>query len=65
MAAKPLIIDAAHDQLGRVFVAVDPAARYVEGKVANCRLGALLSPYADEQAARAALAAAGGKVGAE
>lgn len=38
-----------------LFVAVDPSARYVEGKPAERKFGAVFTPYRDKEAALAAL----------
>jgi hypothetical protein len=44
---------------GTLYAAVDPTARFVTPAVKEMRFASLLSPFADEAAARAALEAAG------
>lgn len=56
---KALVLEAPHPEKGRVYAAVDPAARYVSPRVCEFRFSALLSPYTSEEEARAALAEAG------
>lgn len=57
---KPRIISAEHPAHGWLFAAFDPSARFVEGKVAHSRLGAVLAPFPSEEEARAALDAVKG-----
>jgi hypothetical protein len=44
---------------GKLLAAVDPGVHHVEGRVANRKFAALLTPFKDPQSARAALEAAG------
>ncbi len=53
------IIEAAHPQLGPLYAAVDPAATYVQGQVAELRFASLLAPFKTAEDAEAALIAAG------
>jgi hypothetical protein len=46
---------------GRLFACIAPSVRFTTGKVADVRFCAFLNPFADEEAARAALVAAGGE----
>ena len=57
--ASSTIISGEHDTLGRLFAAVDPAARYVQPKVSELRFAALLTPFKSVAEAEAALVEAG------
>ena len=59
MAKSANLIAARHPEVGQLFAAVDPAARYCESKVAKMRFAALLTPFRSEADALAALTAAG------
>lgn len=57
MADRILIADGPH---GALYAGISPYVAYVTPKVADHRLTAVLAPFRDEEAARAALIAAGG-----
>ena len=48
-----------HPELGTVYAAIDPSARYTTPAVRPSRLAAVLAPFCCEEAARAALRGAG------
>jgi hypothetical protein len=49
-----------HPQRGLLWASVDATARHTGSEIAETRFGAYLKPYSCEDAARAALTAAGG-----
>jgi hypothetical protein len=49
----------ARSPAGCIFACISEGVRFTEGKVADRRLGAILTPFRDEGSARCALAAAG------
>lgn len=55
---RGVLLTAEHPTRGRLFAAVDPAARFVVPQVAETRFAARLNPFTDEADARAALDAA-------
>lgn len=57
-----LILEAEHPTEGRLFAAVAPEARFVEGGLRPGRMAALLAPFKSEELARSAIEAAGAKV---
>lgn len=59
---KAYFIEGQHPEQRRVFAAVDGEVRFVEGKVAVSRLGAMLAPFKTDEEARAAIVAAGATV---
>lgn len=62
MTGKLRVVEAEHPERGRLFAAIDPSVRFVEAAVAELRFGAFLTPFASEEAARAALEAAGASI---
>lgn len=59
MAKADRYVTGAHPELGRLWAAVDPAAHHSEGRVAELRFSAFLTPFRGVEEARAALIAAG------
>lgn len=57
------IVIARHPELGLMYAGVDPSVRFTEPGVQASRLGATLAPFPTEEAAKAALKAAGATVG--
>jgi hypothetical protein len=53
------IIPATHPTRGTLLAAVDPSARFVEGRVCGSRISAMLAPFRDDESAIAALLDAG------
>ena len=47
---------------GALWASICPSAHHVEARIAERRFGAYLAPFSDEEAARAALIAAGAQV---
>lgn len=56
---NPTVVHAKHPTLGTIFAAVDSAVRFTPPRIGDTRFGAVLTPFATEEAARAALRAAG------
>ena len=56
-AVRMIVAD--HPKRGALFAAVDPAARYVTGGVAEMRFAALLTPFTSVAEAEEALTEAG------
>jgi hypothetical protein len=56
---RPLLLAGRHPERGLLYAAADATARYTEPQVRPTRLGAMLAPFPTEEAARAALDAAG------
>lgn len=54
-----LVLVADHPERGQLFAACDPSVRFTGARVGGSRLSAVLAPYNNESAARAALVAAG------
>ena len=52
-------ITAEHPERGTLWACVDGSCVYPEGKIAERRFGAFLTPFRSEDAARAALASEG------
>jgi hypothetical protein len=48
-----------HPRRGALWAAIDPQARFTKAEVADRRFSAYLAPFTSEEAARAALGAAG------
>lgn len=57
--SKTLVLIAEHPERGRLYAVVDPASRFVEGRVCERKFAAFLAPFPDELSARQALKAAG------
>lgn len=56
------VVTAEHPETGRLYAAVDPAVRFVEGGVRDSRFAARLAPFRSAADAEAALIAAGAKM---
>jgi hypothetical protein len=57
------VLEAEHPA-GRLYAAVNDEVRFTEGAVSHSKFGASLTPFRTDDAAREALAAAGGTVAA-
>lgn len=62
MKVKARFVTAAHPELGTIWASIDPETHYTEGRIAERRFAAFLSPFRSQAAAEAALIAAGGKI---
>jgi hypothetical protein len=51
---RPNFISAKHPELGRLWAAIDPTARFTEPQLRETRLGAMLAPFGTEAEALAA-----------
>lgn len=56
------LIIARHPELGPMFAAIDPMARFTTPSVSPSKLSAHLAPFPDENAASIALEAAGARI---
>lgn len=62
MKVKSRFVTATHPDLGMLWAAVDPETHHTEGRVAERRFAAFLSPFKSRSEAEAALIASGGKL---